>query len=507
MYTSWRTILLACAVAVTVMTCAVAVVASPLARAQAGPSGPTGDSGANSCPPSNQPNELILAGGSPQTAQLDTGFANPLQVELANTNGCPTTTAVTGTPITFTAPASGASATFAASGSNTLTVGSDASGSASVQMLTANDTQGAYTVTATSPDGSVSFSLTNTAAGIPATITALSPASQHATVETRYSQPLAVRVLDVNGNPVVGASVTFSLAAGTPSGGGSAAAAGASFDDGAGQDADTTNTDGVATSPGFSANATSGTFTATAAVLRVTEAARFALDNDAAKPHRITPVGSSKATATIGARYAHRLRVAIRNSSGTPVVGETVTFTLGAASATGASAAGGGADAAFAGGSAQATATTGARGIATSPSLTANDQAGGFTATARASGVSTVALFHLRNHAGKPSTITAGVGATESTAAGTRFAIPLAVTVADAHGNKVPAARVTFTAPSSGPGGGFPHGRTRVSVPTNSSGVAIAPPFTANGQAGGYIVTATVDGVRPVAFALVNTAA
>ena len=46
-----------------------------------------------------------------------------------------------------------------------------------------------------------------------------------------------------------------------------------------------------------------------------------------------------------------------------------------------------------------------------------------------------------------------------------------------------------------------------MTVKTNSSGIAVAPPFTANSQAGGYIVTATVNRVRPVAFALVNTAA
>jgi hypothetical protein len=508
MKTSWRTGLLACAAAATMVTVAIAVATSPVAGAQSAPSGPSGDSGAGSCPSSNPPNELILAGGTPQTAQLDGAFTNPLEVQLANTNGCPITTAVTATPITFTAPPAGASAMFAASGSNTLTVGSDASGSASAQMLTANETQGTYVVTATSPEGSVSFSLTNTAAGIPATITPLPPTSQHTTVNARYSQPLAVRVLDANGKPVVGASVTFSLgsAAGAGGGGsGSAELAGASFDDGTSQATDTTDADGVATSPGFSANATSGTFTATAAVARVTEPARFTLDNDRAKGQRITPVGPSSATATIGARYAHRLRVALRNSSGGPVAGVTVTFTLGSASATAASAGAGGAGATFAGGSAQAAATTGTRGIATSPALTANDQAGAFSASARASGLSAVALFHLRNHPGEPSTITAGVARSEAAATGTRFAIPLAVTVADARGNKVTGARVTFTAPASGPSGGFPGGRTRVTVRTNSSGVAIAPPFTGNGLSGGYIVVATVNGVRPIAFALVNT--
>ena len=185
----------------------------------------------------------------------------------------------------------------------------------------------------------------------------------------------------------------------------------------------------------------------------------------------------------------------------------TVTFTLGSSAAAGASAGSGGPGASFTGGSTQATATTGAHGIATSPRLAANDQAGSFTATASATGTSAIALFHLHNHAGTPSAVTAGVGASQTTKTGTRFAIALAVTVTDAHANKVPGARVTFTAPSSGAGGTFAGGHTRVTVKTNSSGIAIAPPFTANSRAGGYIVTATVTGVRAVAFALVNAAA
>jgi len=506
MRTRWRPMLLACAVAATVAAGGVTVATSTPARAQAGA---TGDTGA-SCPATNAPNELVLAGGTPQSGQLDSAFANPLAVALANSDGCPITTAVTGVPVTFTAPATGASVTFAASGSSTLTVGADATGSASAQMLTANDTPGSYTVTATSAYGSVSFALTNSANGIPATVTPLTPSGQHATVNSRYGQPLAVRVLDANGNPVVGVTVTFSLGSagngGAGGGGGSAAAAGASFDDGSGQATVTTNSAGVATSPGFTANSTSGAFTATATVGRVTEPARFALRNLAAKPHTITPDGSAAVTATIASHYARRLRARVRDADGRPLAGVTVTFTLGSTSTAGASAGSGGAGATFSGGSSQATATTGAHGIATSPRLAANDQAGSFTATASASGARGIALFHLHNHAGTPSTVTAGVGASQTTTTGTRFAIALAVTVTDAHANHAANVAVTFTAPSSGPGGSFPGGHTRVTVKTNSSGIAVAPPFTGNRQAGGYIVTATTKGVRPVAFALVNTA-
>jgi hypothetical protein len=44
-----------------------------------------------------------------------------------------------------------------------------------------------------------------------------------------------------------------------------------------------------------------------------------------------------------------------------------------------------------------------------------------------------------------------------------------------------------------------------VSVRTDADGIAIAPPFVANGTPGGYVVTATVAGATgAAAFALVN---
>ena len=66
--------------------------------------------------------------------------------------------------MTFTAPTSGASGTFASSGSNTVTVGADVSGNASA-AFGANDLAGTYTLVASSAYGSVDFTLTNTAAG------------------------------------------------------------------------------------------------------------------------------------------------------------------------------------------------------------------------------------------------------------------------------------------------------------------------------------------------------
>ncbi len=187
-----------------------------------------------------------------------------------------------------------------------------------------------------------------------------------------------------------------------------------------------------------------------------------------------------------------------------PQVGATVTFTLGSAGAGAGAGAGGGAGAgaSFAGGAGTATATTGIHGIATSPSITAGSVAGAFTATAT-DDYNQHRPLHAQNRAGEPAAITAGIAAAEATQAGTRFVIALAVTVTDALGNKIPGALVTFTAPASGPSGSFAtttHPRT-VTVRTDSGGVAVAPPFIADAQPGGYVVIARVaalaeDGVR-----------
>ena len=490
-----RKLLLAAVVAVLVGIPSVGTLASPRAAAD------TPDQ-SGSCPASNPPNELILGGGTPQTAQLDTPFDNPLQVALANSNGCPVTSVV-GTPVTFTAPSSGASGRFATSGADTVTVGADVSGNASAPTLTANDTAGSYTVTANSAYGSVSFSLTNSAAGIPATITPLSPASQSAKVNSDYAHQLSVRVVDAGGNPVSGATVSFTL--GTAGGGGTAggSSAGASFADGGAQTTTTTDSDGIATSPQFTANQTIGNFTATATVATVPEPASFQLENLPGKRERLIALGSRKRAATVEHRYSHSLRILVRDANGNPQAGATVTFTLGAGAGAGAAA-----GASFAGGTSTATATTGIHGIATSPSFTAGSVAGTFTATATTTTTTSIANFTLSNRAGKPATITAGIATAEATQAGTRFMIALAVTVSDAHGNKVPGALVTFSAPASGASGNFAsitHPRT-VSVRTDAGGIAVAPAFIANTQPGGYVVIATVAHGPRTAFALVNDA-
>jgi protocatechuate 3,4-dioxygenase beta subunit len=313
---------------------------------------PTGTSG---CPSSNPPNQMTLLAGTPQTATLGSAFATGLQVALGNSDGCPVTSAAAGIPVTFSAPASGASGVFSSSASNTVIVGADASGSVAAPAFTANTTQGSYTVTASSQYGSVSFSLTNTAAGIPARIVAIPLKRRSASVSSRYPQPLQVRVLDADGDPVAGTTVTFTLGSGASStcGTSTSQGAGATFTGTGTQANATTTASGVASSPLLTANGTAGSFTATAAVSgkeptggsgRETSGAsgsdaaapvRFSLSNLAGEPAKLTPgVGSTQSTPA-GTPFPIRLAVTVTDAQKNPVPGALITFSAPLAGASG----------------------------------------------------------------------------------------------------------------------------------------------------------------------------
>ena len=185
--------------------------ASTLAGGAAAATGEAGDGSSSNCPATTSPNAITLVGGTPQTAILNSAYASALQVALTNTDGCAVTSGAAGVAVTFTAPSAGASGVFSASGANAVTVGADSGGMVAAPTFTANGIAGSYTVTASSQYGSVSFALTNTAAGVPARIVAVSPPKQTATVTHGYRGALAVQVLDGDANPVAGASVTFAL--------------------------------------------------------------------------------------------------------------------------------------------------------------------------------------------------------------------------------------------------------------------------------------------------------
>jgi hypothetical protein len=105
-------------------------------------------------------NYIITAtAGTPQSATADTAFATNLKATVSE-SGVP----ISGVSVTFTAPASGPSGTFADTGTNVSNpIVTNGSGEATAPVFTANSTAGGpYTVFAAAPGyNSASFQLTN----------------------------------------------------------------------------------------------------------------------------------------------------------------------------------------------------------------------------------------------------------------------------------------------------------------------------------------------------------
>ena len=422
------------------------------------------------------------AGTTPQSATINTAFANALAVTVKDAGSNP----VSGVNVTFTAPGAGASGVFS-NATATITVATNASGIASAPF-TANATAGGpYTVTAASAGlTTVNFSLTNTV-GAPATMTANAGTTpQSATINTAFANALAVTVKDAGSNPVSGVNVTFTAPGSGASGVFSNATATITV---------ATNASGIASAP-FTANATAGgPYTVTAASAGLTTV-NFSLTNTAGAATSMTAnAGTTPQSATINTAFANALAVTVKDAGSNPVSGVNVTFT----------APGAGASGKFSNATATITVATNASGIASAP-FTANATAGGpYTVTAAAAGLTTV-NFSLTNTAGAASTMTANAGTTpQSATINTAFANALAVTVKDAGSNPVSGVNVTFTAPGAGASGVFSNATATITVTTNASGIASAP-FTANATAGGpYTVTAASAGLTTVNFSLTNT--
>ena len=203
-------------------------------------------------PPANGSVNAIT--GTPQSTLIGTTFATPLQVRVLNGSGTP----ISGTPVTFTAPAAGASALL-----SLPTVNTDASGYASI-TATANATGGTYLVTAAANGTSTTFSLTNNS-GPPASVAVSGGGIQTATISTNFGSPLQVTVRDSGNNPISGVLVTFAL----PNPGASATLSSLTV---------TTNGAGVA-SVTATANATAGSYPVNATVAGVVAPAVFTLTN------------------------------------------------------------------------------------------------------------------------------------------------------------------------------------------------------------------------------------
>jgi hypothetical protein len=212
---------------------------------------------------------ISATSGGTQSASVSTAFGTALQATVVDSDSNP----VSGMMVTFTAPATGASGTFATSGKTTETDTTGANGVATASAFKANGTTGGpYTVTAnfTGDTGTAAkFSLTNTAA--PVHVIAVSSGSgQSETVSTAFAKPL-VALVTANGSPTSGVSVTFTA----PSLGASG-----KFGNGTNTETDMTNASGLATSSTFTANTTvGGPYTIAASTSGAAAPANFNLTN------------------------------------------------------------------------------------------------------------------------------------------------------------------------------------------------------------------------------------
>jgi hypothetical protein len=313
---------------------------------------------------------------------------------------------------------------------------------------------------------------------------------QVARAGTAFADPLAAEVVDTGGCPLSNVDVVFVA----PTSG-----AGATFPGAATTATVASGSDGIATAPSLTANQVSGSYTVVAEVESTGYEVSFQLDNTTSGVASSVGVGSGNdQSAQVGQQFALPLVVNVLDAYGAAVADASVSFTVVPTN---------GAQASFVGGGGSASVQTDESGAATSPLLVAGSTTGTFTVQASVSGVSKLATFTLTDRASAPYAIAAGAGTSQEAEVGTDFAVPVAVTVTDSSGNDVAGAKVTFSAPTSGPSGVFAGHGTTVVVTTGSKGVAAAPNFVANQVAGGYIVSARVTGLASVAtFAFVNTA-
>jgi hypothetical protein len=413
------------------------------------------------------PAAITVSGGSGQTTQVYTEFANPLQALVTDVNGRP----VAGITVVFEVPISGAGAVAA----GPVAVLTNANGIATSPVLIANTTAGSLTVQAAvaGVGKEAEFSLTNTAAAA-ASVSGLSGLNQSAAIHSAYAAPMRALVVDSFGNPVSGVTVTFTA----PTGGASGVFTG--------KNTAVTAGNGIATAPAFTANGVTGSFNVGLSIFAGSlPLPYFSLTNLATAPAKAKANAGTSQSGAVNTTFGIDLQVLVTNVHGNPVGGAWVTFSAPTSGASGT----------FDG---SASVQTGANGIATAPPLMANTVAGTYRVTANVSGLAGSVSFSLNNLPGSPASLTVAAGNHQSTH-GSRFAIPLVVYVTDAYGNAVRGVQVTFTIQSNtatGAGGLFGFDDT-AQIKTSPTGHAVAPVLDAFTDPGTFTVDASIGGGVP----------
>jgi hypothetical protein len=257
---------------------------------------------------------LQKTGGDAQTGAAGAALATQLRVKVLDRLG----NAVAGATVSFAVTQGGGSvsppsAVSAADGTaaTTWTLGTNA---AATQEATAG-------VTGTS--ATAVFNATSTAAA-PASIVVLSGNNATAGTGSSVNPPPSVKVTDAFGNPVVGATVTF-----TVTGGGGSVTGGTQ----------TTDANGVATVGSWTLGSNAGANTLSVAV---TGSALAALTFNATAvtsvPGAVLPNSGTNQAAMASSQVPEKPSVQVHDPSNNPIAGLTVTFTVlsGGGSVTGA---------------------------------------------------------------------------------------------------------------------------------------------------------------------------
>ncbi len=196
------------------------------------------------------PASVTVMSGNSQSATVTGSFTSPLQVSVVDSGNNPVSNAT----VVFTAPATGASGTFANSNTNIAIALTNATGIAVSPILTANGVAGTDTVVAavSGTTSTANFNLTNMP-GPPQTASVISGTSQTAIGGKPFPAPLSLLIVDSLQNPVPGVTVTFAAPTSAES---------VTFaDTDTSTTTATTDATGIATSSTMTANSLAGTFT------------------------------------------------------------------------------------------------------------------------------------------------------------------------------------------------------------------------------------------------------
>jgi hypothetical protein len=444
--------------------------------------------------PTPTPTAISAGAGNNQSAVINTQFGLQMYAIVVDQGGNP----MSGISVTFTLPASGASAGFnSLGGAKTATAVTNSSGGAVSPFFYANGTTGNWQpvadVTGSSPLIFVRFNMTNNPvppALTPSSITILQGSGQQVPVSTNFPTLQVVQVRDQFSAPMNNIEITWPV----PASGARGTYAG-------GTPAHTfTDVSGVATAPRLTANAVAGAWTESAFPTGFPAiVAPFSLTNLAnnAPPQAsgLQIISGNSQAAALSTNFPSAVIIKVTDQYGSAFPGASVQAVIPNS----------GNGSFLTGGGQSKTVTSDASGNANFGTIVAGAVAsGGWNMTISCSGTPGTTVGAFRNvDASVATTLTAISGASQQASPSAAFAQPLVVRATNGLGNPIQNVSVTFTAPGTSASCRFSGNLTQV-VLTDVSGNATSVTPVATSTVGAYTVVASASGLTSANFPLTN---